>query len=79
MARASHYLAHRQTIIDLIAHSVASHSRPPTVRALAIQCGVAVATMHSYLQRLSEEGLVEWQAKSHRSLKLTPKGTRLAS
>lgn len=70
MGRASKYEQHRSAILDALAQAESSHARPPTVRTLADSCGVGVATMHSYLTRLSEEGVVEWQAKSHRSLRL---------
>lgn len=70
MGRASKYAEHKDSILEALAAAEASHARPPTVRALADSCHVGVATMHSYLIKLSEEGLVEWQSKSHRSLRL---------
>lgn len=76
MGRASQYEAHRNRIISMISESSVSHGRPPTVRDLAEACGVGVATIHSYLQRLSEEGVVEWSPKSHRTLRVTHSDTR---
>jgi DNA-binding IclR family transcriptional regulator len=70
MGRASKYDQHRTDILSALAEAEASHARPPTVRSLADGCGVGVATMHSYLTKLSEEGVVEWKPKSHRSLRL---------
>ena len=79
MPRRSRYAGHRLMILILLAHAQDRHSRPPTVRALADELGVAVATMHSYLHQLAEEGLVEWTPNAHRSLRLTPKASRLVS
>lgn len=76
MGRISRYEDHRATILALVAENVAAHSRPPTVRTLAETCGVGVATAHSYLGQLAEEGMVEWAPKSHRSLRLTPLATQ---
>jgi len=75
MARASLYAAHRDQVLRCIDTSVKSHARPPSVRELAEECGVGVATMHSYLQKLAEEGVVEWRQGRHRSLRLTPEGS----
>lgn len=75
MARASLYAAQRDQILRSIQSSMRSHAKPPSVRELAEDCGVGVATMHSYLKRLAEEGVVEWRQGRHRSLRLTPKGS----
>jgi len=75
MARLSNYTASRLAILDLIAEAQARHSRPPTVRRLATELHIGVATMHSYLRQLAEEGLVEWTPNMHRSLRLTPQGS----
>lgn len=79
MARASKYEDKKEEIIALIGEAMARHSKPPAVRDLADQTGVGVATMHSYLRKLAEEGLVEWQPNRHRSLKCTPQGTQVLS
>ena len=76
MGRASKYEAHREQILTMIRTAADSHGRAPTVRDLANACGVGVATVHSYLTKLSEEGLVEWSPKSHRTLRPTPLGSR---
>lgn len=73
MARASRYQDNRDQILTSIQTAAAAHGKPPSVRDLAESLGVGVATMHSYLQKLSEEEMVEWRAGRHRSLALTPK------
>lgn len=74
MARASKYEDVKQGILEQIAQADMRHGRPPAVRDLADRHGVSVSTMHSYLTRLAEEGLVEWSRGRHRSLRCTPQG-----
>lgn len=76
MARASLYIAHREMVLRCIDSSMKSHSKPPSVRELAEVCEVGVATMHAYLLKLAEEGVVEWRQGRHRSLRLTPEGSK---
>lgn len=79
MARTSRYEQHKTRVLELIQRDLDRHARPPTVRALASDVQVGVATMHSYLERLAEEGLVQWQPKSHRTLRCTPQGSPASS
>lgn len=79
MARVSQYEDHKEAILVAISKASLAHSRPPTVRALASEFDVGVATMHSYLTRLAEEGMVEWSKGQHRSLKATQQGFRTPS
>lgn len=79
MARPSQYTQHRDDVLALIDAAAARHTSPPTVRALAEELGVGVATMHSYLGKMAEEGLVEWQPRSHRSIRLTLLGSQRSS
>lgn len=72
MPRVSKYEEHRDQVLALIHNEAQRHSRPPSVRTLAEAMHVALGTMHSYLGRLAEEGLIEWRPKSHRTLRLTP-------
>ena len=72
MARASKYEDSRGELLSLI--EKAERGKSPTVRSLADTCEVGVATMHSYLTRLAEEGLITWRAGKHRSLRLTEAG-----
>lgn len=74
MARASRYADSRDEILKSVHEAATAHGKPPSVRDLAERMDVGVATMHSYLQKLSEEGMVEWRPGRHRSLHLTPAG-----
>jgi DNA-binding IclR family transcriptional regulator len=69
MARTSKYEDHKAQVLELVIEAEDRHAKPPSIRALAEAVGVGVATMHSYLSRLSEEGAVEWTPKHHRSLR----------
>lgn len=74
MPRASKYEQHRDGVLARIQLELQRHGRPPSVRSLAEEMHVGVATMHSYLSKMAEEGLIEWRSKSHRTLRCTPKG-----
>jgi Mn-dependent DtxR family transcriptional regulator len=74
MARASKYGDKREELLALIAEPVTTHGKAPTIRDLASRLEVGVGTIHAYLQRLAEEGVIEWKPGKHRSLKVTPKG-----
>lgn len=77
MVRASQYGDQRVAVLAEIYDRVRSHSKVPTVRELAQWFGISPATMHSWLTRLAEEGLVEWTAGRHRSLRCTQAGIQL--
>lgn len=79
MARASRFEDSRDQILTSIQNAATAHGKPPSVRALADQLEVGVATMHDYLKKLAEEDLVEWRKGKHRSLHLTPKGIQALS
>ena len=72
MARASRYSDQKVAVLTEISERVTRHSKVPTVRELAEAFEVSPATMHSWLRRLGEEGLVEWTPGRHRSLRCTP-------
>ena len=72
--RKSHYGANRTMILRLISATAKSHGAPPTVRELASMLGVGVATMHLYLNRLGDEGLLVREPGRHRSLRVTDAG-----
>ena len=76
MARASQYADNREKILLSVHEAAQKHSKPPSVRDLADSLGVGVATMHSYLKQLAEEGMIEWRQGRHRTLHLTPEGSR---
>lgn len=77
MPRESRYDASRHKVLQVIQAKMLSHGQPPSVRELAEAADVGVATMHDYLVKLNEEGLIEWQRGRHRSLRCTPAGSRL--
>lgn len=77
MPRKSRFDMSRPMVLGVIQSKMISHGQPPSVRELASYAGVGVATMHDYLIQLREEGLVEWEAGRHRSLRCTPAGSRL--
>lgn len=79
MARASGYENARDDLLQMIDAAARAHGRPPSVRQLAEHVSVGVATLHSYLQKMAEEGLVTWQPKHHRSLKITREGSQRLS
>lgn len=74
MARASRYEDNRDGILVAIHEAAVRHGKPPTVRTLAQTFEVGVATMHSYLHKLAEEGVIEWIPGKHRSLRCTQRG-----
>lgn len=74
MARPSKYPEHRDRILTLVNNAAARHSRPPSMRTIAQDLGVGVATVHSYLARLASEGLIETPANRHRAVVLTQQG-----
>lgn len=76
MARASKYAEHRMAVLAMVEQCHKRHGKAPTVRDLADWCDVGVATMHSYLQKLAEEEMIQWQPGRHRSLQCTPAGIR---
>ena len=72
MARGSRFDSAKDEVLQTINGAVSRHAKAPTVRELADSFGVAPATMHSWLSKLAEEGLIVWAPGRHRSLKLTP-------
>lgn len=79
MARASHYAELKVAVLNEVSDRAGRHAKAPTVRELASVFGTSPATMHSWLTRLGEEGLVEWTPGRHRSLRCTPTATQLLS
>lgn len=78
MARETRYDEVAPSILVTVRAAEDRHAPAPSVRDLATNHGVAVATMHSYLKKMAEEGLVEWRTGRHRSLRLTAAGRSLA-
>lgn len=79
MARISHYEDNRREVLRLIFQAQVAHGKAPSIRFLARHCHVGLATMHSYLTKMHEEGLVEWRPGKHRSLKCTEMGRHALS
>ena len=77
MPRKSHYDEHRLEVLRLIEAARRAHSKPMSVRDLADRTGVGVATMHLYLQRLTDEGLVGRRINRHRSFRCSAAGVAL--
>lgn len=69
MARTSRYESVKDDIFQEVSAAYAAHGQAPTVRDLATKFEVGVSTMHSFLKKMSEEGLVEWSPGRHRSLR----------
>lgn len=74
MARPSRYSELRRSVLIAIKGLSKTEGKPPTLRELSEVTGVSVSTMHSYVQRLHDEGMVTWQPRSHRSIRLTMAG-----
>lgn len=79
MARSSQYGDVKIDVLAEIRRAAESHAKPPSVRTLATKFNVSVSTMHSYLSKLADEGMVEWSPGRHRTMRLTPTGSQLSS
>lgn len=80
MARQSLYEYKRDGILQAIESLTAAKGRAPSLREIADVADVSVATLHSYLRRMQTEGVVTWEEKHHRSLKVVgsnPNGSGL--
>ena len=79
MGRQSRYPDKREEVVSAVAALIEERHRNPTVREISDRTQISVATLHSYLQNLADEGLVMWRPKRHRSISLTPEGQRVAT
>ena len=70
MARQSLYGYKKDGILLAIETLAQAGGRAPSLREVADVADVSVATLHSYLVKMQVEGLVEWNEKSHRSLRV---------
>lgn len=77
MTRASKYKDQKAAVLRVIFRKQMAHGRSPSVRDLADQFEVGVATMHSYLTKLHHEGMIEWKPGRHRTLKVTQNGLKV--
>jgi len=70
MSRHNMYEYHKDGVlvaIDTLAAGLGN--TPPSLREVAKVVGVSVGTLHNYLTRMEQEGLVEWRPGAHRSLR----------
>lgn len=74
MARASKYPEVKKDVLGAIVEAAVAHRSGPSVRDLATSFEVSPSTMHSFLSKLADEGLVEWNPGRHRSLRPTQAG-----
>ena len=70
MARQSLYGYKKAGILQAIETLSRAGGRAPSLREVANVADVSVATLHSYLSKMQVEGLVEWNHKSHRTLRI---------
>lgn len=70
MPRQSLYMFKRDGILDAIDTLTVAGGKAPSIREIADVADVSIATLHSYLQRMKEEGLISWTERHHRSLRL---------
>jgi hypothetical protein len=70
MGRQSQYKTKRDDVLAAIKKLTAEQGRSPSLREVSGETGVSIATLHSYMAKLKEEGAIEWQEKSHRSIRI---------
>jgi SOS-response transcriptional repressor LexA len=76
MGRRSGYPSNREGLLVLIDSSLRTKGRSPSVRWIADELDVGLATAHSYQELLHEEGMIEWRPRVHRSIRITPLGSQ---
>jgi DNA-binding transcriptional ArsR family regulator len=64
------FLAHRQQILELIQEFNALHGYSPSLRWLAVESGLSPTTLGKYLRILREQGLVDFDERVSRSIRL---------
>lgn len=70
MGRQSQYKIKRDDVLGAIRKLTAQLGGSPSLREISAETGVSIATLHSYLDKLQDEGAIEWQKKTHRSITL---------
>jgi DNA-binding transcriptional regulator YhcF (GntR family) len=69
MPRQSLYQYKRDGILDAIQTlSSANGGKAPSIREIAEVADVSIATLHSYLTKMKDEGVISWTERHHRSL-----------
>lgn len=79
MARSSPYGDVKFQVLAELRKAAEKHAKPPSVRMLAETFSVSPSTMHSYLAKLIEEGMIEWSPGRHRTWRLTQAGIAASS
>lgn len=75
-----HDAARKQRIIDFIAATTRQRGYPPSVREIAAAVDLAsTSAVHHHLQSLEREGILERGAATSRAIRLTPRGSMLAT
>lgn len=77
MPRQSLYHFKRDGILEAVSTLTdANKGKAPSIREIAEVADVSIATLHSYLVKMKNEGVIEWTERHHRSLKVLPLGQR---
>lgn len=71
MPRQSLYMYKRDGILDAISTLSATTGKAPSIREIAEVSDVSIATLHSYLTKMKDEGVITWTERHHRSLKVS--------
>lgn len=71
MPRQSLYMYKRDGILDAISTLSAATGKAPSIREIAEVSDVSIATLHSYLTKMKDEGVITWTERHHRSLKVS--------
>jgi SOS-response transcriptional repressor LexA len=79
MPRQSLYQFKRDGILDAISTLSAATGKAPSIREIAQVADVSIATLHCYLTKMKDEGVISWTERHHRSLKVLETGNSLAT
>jgi DNA-binding IclR family transcriptional regulator len=71
VGRRSLYDVRKDSVLTAVKRLTDQKGSPPSLRDVAEVTGISVSTLHNYLPQMAEEGLVTWQPKSHRTIRLT--------
>lgn len=70
MGRQSKFEHHKDAVLRAIEDLTRKEGKSPSMRQIAVETGVSVATLHAYLKKLRAQGLIEWIEGKHRSLRV---------
>lgn len=77
MGRRSLYDIRKDSVLVAVKRLSDSKGSPPSLRDVAEVTGISVSTLHNYLPKMADEGLVTWQPRSHRTIRLTQEGLKI--